>query len=229
VEEGFHQLAPTLALSQLPEVERFFDDYVYTLEQLKQDAIIPDTVFHDNIEEDADIHHAHSFKLAPDETGQLCWKDGDCLQRIKGLIADVHDDWCLGDYFHACRNMGILTHYVVDCRTPPHLHKGQPWNKHHMTYEKHMETFLIAHQQEIGHIDFASYRDVYQDTRKECIALWPKALGWVHLLEEGKPIPDADNLALCRQIVKAIGDTWLTCLNIINRIEMMTSKKPLGY
>jgi hypothetical protein len=228
MEGKFHQLAALIAAQRLPEVAAFFNSHGYADEQLKTDAVLPDSTFHDNLEQDADLHHGHSYKLVMDNKGVLRWKDGDCLQRIKGLIADIHDMVCLGNYAMACQFMGILTHYVVDAHTPPHLHSGQPWNKHHAEYEKYMEKFLDKYTDRIPPITFAPYKDIYLSTREQCLDLWPKGKAWVDLLEQGKEIPYDDNLQLCWVIEKAIGDTWLTTLNIIKRVENATQKKVLG-
>lgn len=69
-----------LTLKQMPKsFKTFFISNTYTEEQLKFDSDLPDLVDKDNILQNAEIHHAHSYKLKLQEDGKLHWIDGDAL------------------------------------------------------------------------------------------------------------------------------------------------------
>lgn len=211
----FHQLAPLLALRQMPEkFQAFFISPTYTEQQLQTDADLPDLVDKDNLVQDAEIHHAHSYKLqeVTDKQGNkhLDHLDGDCLQRLKGLAADVHD-------FHAESKLDMLryalakmTHYRIDCLTYPHLHRGQPWSKHHEAFETYMGKFLVVNQGTIGQLEFTVYEDVYRGAREIALKAWYEGRDLVVKLEQGEDIPDDLALQVCRTCVKGVGDLWLT-------------------
>jgi len=206
----FHQLAPVIALDMMPKE---FKDFMLSnegdLEKLKVNADLPDMVDKDNLVQDADIHHAHSYKLQ-EVDNYMKWIDGDALERLKGLCADAHD-------FKAEKNiemvkycLGKMTHYRIDALTYPHLHRGKPWNLYHEKFETQMGKFLYDNQDKIGSITFEPYKDVYKDCRTTAIDMWHKALIAVEKYESKEDLPYEEKLDICRTCIKGVGDLWLT-------------------
>ncbi|MHB1651683.1 MAG: hypothetical protein ACYCVD_04290 [Desulfitobacteriaceae bacterium] len=211
----FHQLAPLLALKQMPDkFQAFFIAGGYTEDQLKIDADLPDTTDHDNITINSEIHHAHSYKLQEiaDAKGNkyLDYVDGDCLQRLKGLAADVHDFHAEGKPDMVRYALAKMTHYRVDALTYPHLHRGKPWSEYHDLFETQMGHFIVAHAEEIGPLKFETYEDVYKGTRQTALTAWYEGGELVKLYEIGGRISVEQAIEVCRKAVKGIGDTWLT-------------------
>lgn len=199
----------------MPEkFQAFFICPTYSEQQLQTDADLPDMVDKDNLVQDAEIHHAHSYKLQEitDAKGNkyLDYLDGDCLQRLKGLAADVHDFYREGklDMVRYC--LAKMTHYRVDALTYPHLHRGQPWSLYHTKFEDHMGRFIVEHQGEIGQLEFEPYKDLYKGARETALKAWYEGRDLVAKLEQGEDVPDEAALKICLDCVKAVGDTWLT-------------------
>lgn len=163
----------------------------------------------DNITQDAEIHHAHSYKLEEKE-GKLHWVDGDVLERLKGLAADVHDFRTEGRMDMARYSLAKITHYRIDALTYPHLHRGNPWARHHEHFETEMGAFLVKHQDEIGALSFIPYKDVYKDSRKTALEMWYEGRDVVQALERGEQISDEQKLAICRKCVQEVGNLWIT-------------------
>jgi hypothetical protein len=210
----FHQTAPLIALALMPEsFKAFLISEGFTEEDLKTDSDLPDMVDHDNITINAEIHHAHSYKLELREDGKLHWADGDALERLKGLCADVHDFHAEGrqDMVRYC--IGKMTHYKVDSITYPHNHRGKPWSSYHEKFETELGHFIAKHKDEIGEITFEPYKDVYKDSRKLSLEMWPKGRDAVAKYESGEGLTDDEKLEICRICVKAIGDVWTTLAN----------------
>lgn len=216
----FHQLAPILALRQMPDkFQAFFISEGYTEERLKTDADLPDMVDKDNITINSEIHHAHSFKLqeitGPKGEKYLDWLDGDCLQRLKALAADAHDFRAEGKLDMVRYALAKMTHYIVDgsgC-TYPHNHRGRPWSQYHQSFEDDLGHFITVHQSEIGSISFEACSDIYKYCRKSALDMWHEGLVVVENLEKGIGLTDAQKLELCRKAIKLIGDIWLTLAN----------------
>lgn len=209
----FHQTAPVIALSIMPEsFQKFLLDEGYTLDNLRTDADLPDMVDHDNITTNSEIHHAHSYKMA-EVDGHLKWLDGDCLERLKGLCADAHDFKAENKPAELRYVLGKMTHYRVDSLTFPHLHRGQPWSKYHESFETEMGKFLAQHKDEIGEIKFEPYKDIYKSCRATAVDMWHRGLETVNRLEKGDHLTDAEKLEICRTCIKGIGDLWLTLAN----------------
>lgn len=206
----FHQTAPLIALKFMPDKFRaFLICETYTEENLKIDADIPDMVDKDNITQDAEIHHAHSYKMEMKD-GKLTWFDGDALERLKGLCADAHDFKAEAkpDLVRYC--LGKMTHYRVDSLTFPHLHRGKPWSIHHAQFETEMGHFILANLDKIDHMEFTAYDDVYKACRKTAMEMWPLGLNIVQKYEAGTPLTDEDKTSVLRICVQGIGDLWLT-------------------
>lgn len=207
----FHQLAPLLALHKMPEkFQAFFIAEGYTEDQLKTDADLPDMVDKDNITQDAEIHHAHSYKLEQREDGKLHWVDGDCLERLKALAADVHDFHAEGKLDLVRYALAKMTHYRVDALTYPHLHRGKPWSQYHELFETQMGHFITQHAEEIGALKFEPYEDVYKGARQTALTAWSEGIDVVKLYETGGRISPEQAMELCRRCVKGVGDLWLT-------------------
>ncbi len=206
----FHQLAPVLALEQMPEsFQAFFIADGFTAEDLKTGADLPDLVDKDNITQDAEIHHAHSYKLQ-EVAGQLKWTDGDVLERLKGLCADAHD-------FKAEKNAAMvryclakMTHYRVDALTYPHLFHGRPWSIYHHKFEADLGKFLVRNHANIGQLVFSAYKDIYKDCRKTAVEAWYVGRDVVAVFEKGEKLSDDQMLAICRTCIQGIGDLWTT-------------------
>lgn len=208
--KAFHQNAPLIALKFMPDsFKAFLICPTYIEEQLKIDADIPDMVDKDNICQDAEIHHAHSYKMQMKDD-QLHWIDGDALERLKGLCADAHD-------FHAENKpdlvrycLGKMTHYRIDSLTYPHLHRGKPWSDHHAPFETEMGHFILANKDKIDQMKFTPYDDIYKACRKTALEMWPKGLDIVAKYEQGIPLTDEEKFDVLRICVQGIGDLWLT-------------------
>jgi hypothetical protein len=206
----FHQLVPLIALKFMPEsFKSFLISDGYTEENIKTDADLPDEVDKDNLTQDAEIHHAHSYKLE-EKDGKLHYLDGDCLERLKGLCADAHDfkaEKRLDDLRYVLSKM---THYRVDSLTYPHLHKGKPWSKYHTKFEDEMGKFIEKHQDEITGITFEPYKDIYKSCRTTALDMWYKGRDAVQKFEKGEKLTDEEKLEICKTCVKGIGDLWTT-------------------
>lgn len=206
----FHQLAPLLALRQMPEsFQKFFIADGFTTENIKELADIPDLVDKDNLTQDAEIHHAHSFKMQEVE-GRLKWLDGDVLERLKGLCADAHDFKAEGrlDMVRYC--LAKSTHYRVDSLTYPHLFRGKPWSLYHQKFETELGHFIAANQAKIRELEFKPYKDIYKDCRQTAVDAWYQGKDVVAAFEKGEKLADQHKLHICRMCVQGIGDLWIT-------------------
>ena len=209
----FHQLVPLIALKFMPEsFQSFIICPTYTVEQLQIDSDIADLVDKDNITEDAEIWHSHSYKMEM-QNGQLAWIDGDVIDRIKGLSADAHDfhQEQKSDLVRYC--LGKMTHYRVDALTYPHLHKGKPWSLHHKLFEEEMGRFIEKNQAGILQMDFKPYTNIFDACHKTAEAMWSVGLDIVQKYENNLPLTNEEKLAVLRICVQGIGDLWTTLAN----------------
>jgi hypothetical protein len=218
LDSGFHKIAPQLALDFMPE---FFRSFLicesFTLEDLAQIATYPDLLDHDNIRQNAEIHHAHSYKL--DADGK--WLTGDCLKTVDVLCAFALDVWrelqklkslpCAGQLAWVVRYaLAKVTHYRIDALTYPHLHKGAPWSRHHAAFEAHMDKWIQKHRAEVGSFVFEPYSHVYKCCRQGAIESWGRGEELVQRIEAGDRFTDADCLMAARSCIQGVGDLWLT-------------------
>ncbi len=214
----FHSLAPQIALKspQLQPLAKFLFSDGFSIANLTTIACYPDLVDHDNVRQNAEIHHAHSYKL--DANGK--WLGGDAMKTIEAISA-----FSLNAYKEAitkdavpesplkwvCKYMLCkVSHYRIDATTYPHLHHGKPWSIHHTPFEDHMGKWLRNNQDKLGNFTFAPYKDVYKDCRKVALISWKYGLEAVNILEAGKPLPENFALMSARCCVQAVGDLWLT-------------------
>ncbi|GMB00451.1 hypothetical protein [Pelosinus sp. IPA-1] len=218
MDKQFHQLAPRIALKLMPEeFQAFFIADGYKESQISIDADLPDMVDHDNITINAEIHHAHSYKLEKLENGTYHWLDGDALERLKGLCADVHDFYAEGRFDMVRYCLAKMTHYRIDSMTYPHNHRGKPWSTYHTKFEDELGAFIIHNQNKIGELIFQPYADIYKGARQTALTAWEEGLVIVEQLEKGIPMTEEQKLHICRTCIKGIGDLWTTLWNEINR------------
>lgn len=210
----FHKTAPIIALNNMPEsFQTYMITNTYTKEQLGIDADIPDMVDKDNITQDAEIHHAHSYKLDKVD-GKVKWIDGDCLERLKGICSDAHD-------FHAEKkddmlrySLAKMTHYIVDgsgC-TYPHNHRGKPWSIHHIAFEDDLGNFIIKHQDELmkEKFEFKPVKDIYKYCRQGAVDMYDEGMAVVANFENKVDMTDEQKIELCKKAIQRIGDIWTT-------------------
>ena len=210
INKDFHQLAPLLALKQMPDkFQAFFIADGFTEEDLKRIADIPDLIDHDNIEQDPFCRHDHSYKMEI-VNGQLTWTDGGVLERMKSLAEDARDFYMEGNYPMVRYSLAKATHYCIDSKTFPHLSPGKPWSEYHAKFEDQMAVFLTKHQSEIGPIEFTAYKDVIGDSDKIAKELWQVGQTMVKDYITGGRVSVEVAMDVCRRCVKAVGDLWLT-------------------
>lgn len=236
----FHALAPGTALKYMPE--KFRDFLVgggFRTEDLARTATYPDLLDHDNIQQCAEIHHAHSYKIerVPDsecgwkipgsgmkERGpQFKWLDGDCLKTIESLCAVALDAWKEFQTLAANKQpaapqliwlvqyaLAKMTHYRVDALTYPHLHRGAPWSKYHASFESHMDAWISKHEGELGDFAFEPYDHVYRGCRQTAIEAWIVGEELVGRLEAGEKLREVDCLLAAQRCIQGVGDLWST-------------------
>lgn len=211
----FHQTAPVIALKFMPrEFQEFLICNTYSIEQLQIDCDLPDIVDKDNLTQDAEIHHAHSYKLELREDGQLHWKDGDCLERLKGLCADVHDFNAEGklDMVRYC--LGKMTHYIIDGSggTSPHNFRGKPWSLYHEKFETELGFFIKKNKTDIEKIDFKfnEFKDIYKSCRESAINRWNLGRDIVNKYENKIQLTDAEQIEICEFCIHQVGNIWTT-------------------
>ncbi len=214
MDHNFHALAPGLALTYMPPGFRtFLICKEFTADDLARIANYPDLLDHDNIVQCAEIHHAHSYKL--DANGK--WLEGDCIKTIEALSAFALDAW--REYTKVTvwplawltrYALAKVTHYVVDSRTYPHLHRGKPWSGHHKSFEEHVGKWLVAYQYKLGPFEFRPSQHVYRNCRLESRGAWQTGLELVERLEAGHKLTDQDALVASRRCIQGIGDIWTT-------------------
>lgn len=193
-----------------------FQDFLisdgYSEKQLQIDATLPDSTDKDNITQDAEIHHAHSYKLELREDKKLYWKDGDVLERLKGLCADAHDFKAENrlDMVRYC--LGKMTHYRVDALTYPHLFYGKPWNQYHEKFETEMGHFVNNNQDRIASIpfQFKPYKDIYKESRKTALLAWYQGFDLIKIYGSGNKVSDEQALEICKMCIQGVGDLWTT-------------------
>jgi hypothetical protein len=187
------------------------------------DATLPDLVDHDNLTQNAEIHHAHSYKLELHEDNQLHWKDGDCLERLKGLCSDVHD-------FNAERKLDMVrysivksTHYLIDGSggTSPHNFRGKPWSTYHEKFELELGNWIKHNQSKLENMEFnfKEFKDIYKSCRKTAIDRWQLGKQIVDKYEQGIKLTDEEKLEICVFCINQVGNLWTTLgkeLKIIN-------------
>lgn len=210
IHKDFHQLAPLIALKQMPEkFQAFFIADDYTEENIKHDAELPDLVDLDNIEQDPFCRHAHSWKLEL-VNGQLTKTDGGCIDRIKSLAEDARDFYMEKNFAMVRYSLAKATHYIIDSKTFPHLSPGKPWSEFHAKFEDQMATFIIKHQDEIGPIEFVAYKDVVQESDAIAKDLWQVGQGVVKDYLTGGKVSVDVAMDVCRRCVRAVGNLWTT-------------------
>jgi hypothetical protein len=206
----FHQLAPLIALKQIPQkFQTFFIADGYTEESIKHDAELPDLVDLDNIEQDPFCRHAHSYKLEL-INGQLMKTDGECIERMKSIIEDARDFYLEKNLPMVRYSLAKATHYCIDSKTFPHLSPGKPWNEFHVKFEDQMGAFLAKHQEEIPPVKFVPYKDVLSDSDKIAKELWKVGQEVVNDYLTGGRVSVEVAMDVCQKCVQGIGDLWLT-------------------
>jgi hypothetical protein len=213
----FHQTAPLIALKFMPhEFQEFLLSDGYDIKNLQNDADLPDEVDKDNIEQDADIHHAHSYKLeeVTNEQGEkyLKWVGGDGMEKLKMIGSDIHDFYKEGKLDMVRYSLSKGTHYRIDVMTYPHLFKGKPWSLYHQKFEEEMGHFLVQNADKITNIIPKPYKDVYKDCRNTAIDMWYKGKEVVKIYEEEGTLLNHQDICLntCLLIIKGVCDWWLT-------------------
>jgi hypothetical protein len=201
----------------MPEIFReFLICKEFSEDDLSKVATYPDLLDHDNVIQCAEIHHAHSYKLAKID-GKFKWLEGDCLKTIEALCAFALDTW--KEYVKVTAwplaymtryALAKVTHYVVDSRTWPHLHKGHPWNHYHVPFEAKVGHWLTEYQYELDPFEFGPYHHVYRSCMLESHGAWEIGLEVVNRLEAGEKLTDQDCLMASRRCIQGIGDIWLT-------------------
>jgi len=208
--KAFHQLAPILALKQMPKQ---FQDFMiidtHTEENIKYQSDLPDLIDKDNIEIDPFCKHSHSYKMELID-GVLKWKDGDALEKLKSLSGMARDYYLEGDLDQVRYCLSKLTHYLVDSKTFPHEHIGKPWSEYHQKYEDNMGHFLVKHQNDIGILKFEEYKDVYKDSMNISKELWYVGNDVVNDYINKKKLNEEIAMDVSRKCIKGIGDVWLT-------------------
>lgn len=218
----FHQTVVTVALKFMPkEFQDFLITGNYTIQQLQNDAIVPDAIDKDNIENDCDIHHAHSYKLqeidSKDGKKHLKWINGDGLEKLKLIGSDIHDFYKEGKIDLVRYSLAKGTHYRVDIMTFPHLYEGQPWSKYHTKFENEMGNFLYKNQQQIVNITPTLYHDIYKDCRNISIHQWYKGQETLNIYLKEGTILNNENICLqiCNDMIQGVCDWWLTIFKLI--------------
>jgi hypothetical protein len=213
----FHQTVPIIALKFMPkEFQDFMITNTYTISQLQNDAILPDAIDKDNMENDCDIHHAHSYKLQEVENKDgkkyLKWIDGDGLEKLKLIGSDVHDFYKENKLDLVRYSLAKGTHYRIDIITYPHLHRGKPWSLYHEKFENEMGKFLFENQDKIKDIKPNVYADIYKDCRQISIQEWYKGLKVVDIYEKENTLLNHEDICLeiCILSTKVICDWWFT-------------------
>jgi len=208
----FHQTAPIIALKMMPEnFQAFLISGEYTIQNLQTDADIPDLVDKDNITQNAEIHHAHSYKLEFQE-GKLHWIDGDCLERIKAICADIHDFYKENKLDMVRYSLAKVTHYRIDALTYPHLHQGKPWSLYHTKFEDEIGEFIYHNQDKIKQIKFQPYKHIYKECRKTAIQMWYEGKNIVEKYENNIRLTDEEKLSICNKCIESVGDLWITLM-----------------
>ncbi len=210
----FHRTAPIIALHYMPEgFQEFLICKEFTAKDISDIATYPDLLDHDNLRQNAEIHHAHSYKL--DAAGK--WIDGDCIKTLEGLCAftlnamkeyGITNQWPLAWLTRYA--LAKLTHYRIDCLTYPHLHHGKPWSEHHASFEKHMDAWINGHAWDLGDFKFEPYTHVYKECRKTALDAWKRGEELVERLEAGEKMTEEDCAIAARACVQGVGDLWLT-------------------
>jgi hypothetical protein len=206
----FHQTAPIIALNLMPkEFRDFMITNSYTIENIKTDAILPDSVDKDNILNNSIIQHGHSYKMKlVDDKLEL--QDGDVLQRLIGLCADAHDFYVEGKLDMVRYSLSKATHYRIDALTYPHLHSGKPWSEYHVKFEDSLGKFIDKNKHLLVDIKFEILDEIEEACNKTAREMWYKAKNAVVKYEREEKLTDEEKLEICKVCVKAIGDLWLT-------------------
>jgi hypothetical protein len=205
----YHSIIAVTVIRQIPQLSNFFKAQKYGDKKIREDAIRPDMVYKDSLAQTAEVHHAHSYKEHVVD-GKVCWLDGDCMSRVKGLATDVRNYRMSQDYKLMCRCIGEWTHYAVDCHTYPHLVKGKPWTTYHLPWETEQAKWLESNQSRIGELEFIICKDIYKAFVKDAREMYFTALGVVANIEKGIIMTDEENLALVRKITMAVGSGLLS-------------------
>lgn len=213
----FHQIAPLIALQFMPvEFQKFLLNDGYDTKAVSRDANLPDEVDKDNMENDADIHHAHSYKLeeAINEQGEkyLKWVGGDGMEKLKMIGSDVHDFYKEGKLDMVRYSLSKGTHYRIDVMTYPHLFKGKPWNLYHNKFEHEMGQFLAKNADKITDITPTVYKDIYKDCRNTAIDMWHRGNDVVKIYENENTLLNHQDICFetCLLVVKGVCDWWFT-------------------
>ena len=215
--KSFHTLAPIIALEFMPkEFKTYLYSEGFTEDNLKIDADLPDELDRDNIAQNAEIHHAHSFKMeeAKDADGKtyLKWLDGDVLETLKiesAVCVDFHKEKVntMSRYF-----LAKLTHYKVDSLTFPHLNRGKPWSLYHEKFETEMGRFIVENEDKLlkQKIVPKEMKDVYFDSSVATKEMWYKAIPILEKYENKEKLTDKDKMEICTICIQGITDLWIT-------------------
>ena len=214
MEKVYHQLISVTVLAAMPRLAEFFEAEGYPHARIEEDAIRPDTVYHDSMMQNAELHHAHSIKLAPGPAGSLRWQDGDCIDSIKAYAGMIVRHYRSKDFSLVCRYLIELSHYLVDAMTLPHLVRGKPWSDFHMSFEIDQARWLEEHVGVLGPLSFTREKSVFRAALARAKALYPEAQDVAQCLDQGSYLflgmTDADAMTYARKIAIAVGSTWLT-------------------
>ena len=209
MEEIYHQIIPLIVLEQMPDLQKLFKAQKYSKNKIMADAIRPDQVYKDSMAQTSEVHHAHSYKQHIVD-GRLCWRDGDCLERVKALAIDIHNYRTNNEWKNVCRFLCEWSHYAVDSHTYPHLVRGKPWSDFHISWELHQAKWIERNKHRIGQLEFAVCPDIYRAFVKDAREMYYDALNVVERLVKGEQMTDEENLALVRRIATVVGSGWLS-------------------
>ncbi|GEM_PF-5547678 len=217
MEAAYHEIIALTVLARLPQLRGFFDAAGHTDMMIREDAVRPDTCYHDSVMQNAELHHAHSIKLFVAPSGQLRWRDGDCIDSIKAYSGMCLRYYASKDFDLVCRSLVELSHYIVDGMTFPHLVRGKPWSDYHMSFEISMAAWLRENEYVIPTLVFTREKSIFRSALARAKALYPQALDVVFALEKGTygniGMTDADALTYTCKVAAAVGSAWITIMS----------------
>lgn len=198
------------------EFKKYLYDEGFTEDHLMTDADLPDLVDKDNISQNAEIHHAHSFKMEEDKNDKgeiyLKWLDGDVLETLKiesAICIDFHKEKIntMSRYF-----LAKLTHYKIDSLTFPHLNVGKPWSLYHVKFEDEMGKYISENKDKIlkQKIIPKVMKDVYYESGIITKEMWYKSIPILKKYENKEKLTDNDKIEICILCVQGVVDLWAT-------------------
>ena len=176
---------------------------------LQKCAVLPDEIDHDNIENNAVTHFAHSYKMEMKD-GKPVWVAGDGMKKLEADCSQAIDFMKEGNLAMVRYFLAKSTHYCIDVLTYPHEHQGELWEKHHTPWETMMGHFLTAHQGEIGPLHSEPFSHIYRDMVGVARGAWQNGLNIGAALDAKTPINDDIWLATCRMCISAVMSMWAT-------------------